>query len=385
MASHRSYKTSPYHRANGTATTSPHRRHSNARASPTSSDEDALIATLKALTINPKGKENIKHSRSSSRSSSVASPCCDTTGMLRFMQAFAVYPRAYPAATYAAKLDPMLTRNWDSSGTSTLALPFDIPGRKKSAPIAITIDKPARGRTYTPLTGRGELRGGYFPDHEESLQIVNKPLIPSSKILSQKIPVEQTVTMSSPFSPIDSPSSDTSVHGPASIITSPFAMPETLIIPKGKYYPSNYKPSPTSPNPAAMLNASLQLPPKSQRQKPTNPHHQRRTSDIKRKLQKYQRDMIEQARLASGNSSPGVPSASGTKPISPRLLPLGSPGPITPFELEESAGYLIAGQRGNRGNLIGDGAREQEAVERMIRAEEERRRREGQSSPAARV
>jgi hypothetical protein len=111
MASHRSYKTSPYHRTNGTATTSPHTRHSNARASPTSSDEDPLTATLKALAINPKGKENIKYNRSSSRSSSVASPCCDT-GMLRFMQAFSVYPRAYPAATYAAKLDPMLTRNW---------------------------------------------------------------------------------------------------------------------------------------------------------------------------------------------------------------------------------------------------------------------------------
>ncbi|KAM3084610.1 hypothetical protein ACMFMG_001286 [Clarireedia jacksonii] len=351
MASHHSYKTSPYHHTNGPATTSPHRRHSNSRFSASSSDEDPLTATLKALAINPKGKENIKHHRSSSRSSSAASPCGDTAD--------------------------------DSSGTSTPS--FDASSRKKSAPIAISIDKPARGRVYTPLTGRGELPGGYFPDHEESIQIVNNPLIPSNKVLSKKIPVEQTVTMSSAFSPIDSPSSDTSVRGPASIITSPFAMPETLIIPKGKYYPSNYRPSPTSPNPAAVLNTSLQLPSKNQREKPTNPHHQRRTSDIKRKLQKYQRDMIEQARLAAGSSSSGVPSISSTKPISPRLLPLGSPGPITPFELEESAGYLIAGQRGSRGGLLGDGTREQEAVERMIRAEEERRRREGQSSPAARV
>lgn len=196
--------------------------------------------------------------------------------------------------------------------------------------------------------------------------------------------------MSSMLSPMESPSSDTTVRGPPSIVTSPFTLPETLVFPKGKYYPSNYIPSPTSPAPeiaSPILNGSnLQLPPKNQRQKSTNPHHQRRSSDIKRKLQKYQRDMIEQARMihASVTSSPAV-SAPGSKPISPRLLPLGSPGPITPFELEESSGYLIAGSIRSADGLAEGGLRENEAIGKMIRLEEERRRREGQSSPVARV
>lgn len=31
------------------------------------------------------------------------------------------------------------------------------------------------------------------------------------------------------------------------------------------------------------------------------------------------------------------------EPNSPKLQPLGSPGPITPFELEEADGYIVAG------------------------------------------
>jgi hypothetical protein len=32
-----------------------------------------------------------------------------------------------------------------------------------------------------------------------------------------------------------------------------------------------------------------------------------------------------------------------TKPTSPRLIPTGSPGPVTPLELEGTDGYLTAG------------------------------------------
>jgi len=55
------------------------------------------------------------------------------------------------------------------------------------------------------------------------------------------------------------------------------------------------------------------------------------------------------------------------------------------MELEECsvAGYLVAGAK--RGSVYrqGENKRESDMVERMIRAEEERRRREGQSSPVA--
>ncbi|KAH0297710.1 hypothetical protein KCU84_g16745, partial [Aureobasidium melanogenum] len=36
-------------------------------------------------------------------------------------------------------------------------------------------------------------------------------------------------------------------------------------------------------------------------------------------------------------------SARFEKPLSPRLAPLGSPGPVTPLELEGQDGYLLAG------------------------------------------
>lgn len=65
---------------------------------------------------------------------------------------------------------------------------------------------------------------------------------------------------------------------------------------------------------------------------------------MKRKLQQYQRDMIAQARLSS---LPGTQeqAAGSAEPTSPKLQPLGSPGPITPLELEESSGYMAAGMR----------------------------------------
>jgi hypothetical protein len=77
--------------------------------------------------------------------------------------------------------------------------------------------------------------------------------------------------------------------------------------------------------------------------------------------------MIAQARQASSaRTEPARP-----KPESPKLLPLGSPGPITPFELEESAGYIIAGARSGGGGGV-DQERERELVARMIREEERR-------------
>lgn len=83
----------------------------------------------------------------------------------------------------------------------------------------------------------------------------------------------------------------------------------------------------------------------------------------------------------------------GPKPDSPRLEPLGSPGPITPFELEDNAqaGYVVAGARAAAQNMIGSGLereRDRELVGKMIRAEEERRAlggKEGSQSPILRV
>ncbi|KAM0155803.1 hypothetical protein ACHAQE_002288 [Botrytis cinerea] len=355
MASHRSYKTSSYFPTNGGRDVS-RRPHTNTKTQPSyssSSSEEDIIASLKDLAIQSRTREITSTSNSSTNS-----------------------PRYGTPGTHV----------------ETISTTFDTPKKSDSIPISCG-QSTRRARVYTPLTGRGELPGGYFPGFADENPEILKSTVLLSTSRSRNSPEMHPITISSMSSPMDSPSSDATVRGPPSIINSPFTLPETLVIPKGKYYPSNYKPSPTSPLPVpltsippSILNGgNLQLPAKSQRQKPANPHHQRKSSDVKRKLQKYQKDMIEQARMvhASVVSSPGE-SAPGSKPISPRLLPLGSPGPITPFELEESSGYLIAGQI-RSGGLAEGGLMENEAVARMIRMEEERRRREGQSSPAARV
>ena len=56
--------------------------------------------------------------------------------------------------------------------------------------------------------------------------------------------------------------------------------------------------------------------------------------------------------------------AAGARPTSPRLIPLGSPGPVTPFELETEGGYLIAGVRADDAAAY---------VDQLLRVEAQRR------------
>jgi hypothetical protein len=170
--------------------------------------------------------------------------------------------------------------------------------------------------------------------------------------------------------------------GPTSVLT-PLLNPtapiiDALGIPAGKYYPSNYhSPATTrvsSPTPVAPLPPNnLTIPPattlKTKRQKSG---HERDSSDVKRKLQQYQRDMIAQARLATSHTGHGL-KLQMPKPVSPKLMPAGSPGPITPLELEESAGYLTRGTRARGNSLIGNGLeKERQLVEDIISVEKGR-------------
>ncbi|KAF6840716.1 hypothetical protein CPLU01_01087 [Colletotrichum plurivorum] len=168
-------------------------------------------------------------------------------------------------------------------------------------------------------------------------------------------------------------------------------------LPMGKYYPSNYE-SKNIPDPRVGCSAPPSRTPSARSEgeitsrealRPT-----RQDSEVRRKLQQYQRDMIAQARLAASEvlgSSVGQTTVASRstvtlnglplsnlhhigptgvhKPISPRLLPLGSPGPVTPMNLEgEEIGYLDRGRN--------------DEIARVLRAEEERIRREGATSPA---
>lgn len=82
-------------------------------------------------------------------------------------------------------------------------------------------------------------------------------------------------------------------------------------------------------------NVSLQTTPdgtshSSSPQPPMSPRaYQRIYNDVQKQLYLNQREMF---------------SAAG-KPTSPRLQPLGSPGPVTPLELERDENYLVAGAR----------------------------------------
>lgn len=97
-------------------------------------------------------------------------------------------------------------------------------------------------------------------------------------------------------------------------------------------------------------------------QPPVSPRaHQRLYSDAQKQLFFNQREMLSGA--VHGTS----PSQAG-KPTSPRLRPLGSPGPVTPLELEADDGYLLAGAR----SAINESTSSEQLVERLIREETRR-------------
>ena len=84
--------------------------------------------------------------------------------------------------------------------------------------------------------------------------------------------------------------------------------------------------------------------------------------------------MIAQARQAAPIEPVSDPLP---KPMNPRLLPLGSPGPInTPLELEESEesdGYLVAGTRARGDTSTSRGLeRERAIIDSMISLEQTR-------------
>ncbi|CAG8975017.1 hypothetical protein HYALB_00012184 [Hymenoscyphus albidus] len=249
----------------------------------------------------------------------------------------------------------------------------DTPQTERTKPIAIEL--PARNlpTTYTPLTGRGDLKGGYFPGFEESPPPKYRPH-PFITGLSSKVPPssEEVTTPGSPSnmsacSFTSSPATDSTPRVPTSGLTAPTTnvyprVPDldAFTIPKGKYYPSNYITPMTSQSstPRTSLTpvaTSLQIPAYNNTNNKKRPSHERNNSDVKRKLQQYQRDMIAQARAAS-HAPPSDITWTVPRPVSPRLAPLGSPGPITPLELENNDGYLAAGSRhlidNNERNLV---------------------------------
>lgn len=98
---------------------------------------------------------------------------------------------------------------------------------------------------------------------------------------------------------------------------------------------------------------------------PVSPRaHQRMYSDAQKHLLMYHHQSV--AARSNGKAE--------DKPVSPRLVPLGSPGPVTPLELEQKEGYLLAGAN------HGGPAESADLVDRLIR--EESRRNNARSTQA---
>lgn len=73
-------------------------------------------------------------------------------------------------------------------------------------------------------------------------------------------------------------------------------------------------------------------------QTPGSPRSFAQRNDLRQQLYVAQREMMTATLRVSSPSQ-------ATRPASPRLAPMGSPGPVTPLELEEDGDYLVAGAR----------------------------------------
>ncbi|TVY38430.1 hypothetical protein LOCC1_G006926 [Lachnellula occidentalis] len=266
------------------------------------------------------------------------------------------------------------------------------PSRQRSKPIAIEMPPRNAPSSYTPLTGRGDHIKGYFPDHDDFSKTYKEHHYGFSRSTTPGSPSN----MSASSSVMSSPGSEITPRGATSVLSdlvqpTASATIDALHIPAGKYYPSNYNSpattrvsTPTSA-PGPLPGTNLTLPSatahKTKRQKSSG--HERNSSDVKRKLQQYQRDMIAQARHAksrTGGRAPGF-HIQMPKPVSPKLMPAGSSGPITPFELEECDEYLTSGTR-DRGNTSNPGGFQQDKqlINEMISMENSRAASIGHSS-----
>jgi hypothetical protein len=88
-------------------------------------------------------------------------------------------------------------------------------------------------------------------------------------------------------------------------------------------------------------------------------------NDLKKQLYFSQREIMNSALRPS---SPGHTA----KPVSPRLAPVGSPGPVTPLELEQGDGYLVAGARYATSNFEPTADLVQTMIEQEVRRSQAR-------------
>ncbi|KAJ9420213.1 hypothetical protein QL093DRAFT_2327101 [Fusarium oxysporum] len=228
----------------------------------------------------------------------------------------------------------------EKSAPGTPSAPSTPRSRSHVRPIAIDLPQlkrftsaPAR-TPPEPLSARGDLPGGYFPLHEDPNSRVHRPHpfqhhpdTRMSRLISESGPIYADSPTSHPAQSVVMSHSNTPV---ASYLAPGF---HDHPVPMGKYYPSNYESRngaqsnlrpPLSGSVSSNVGSDSSAIPRASSQ--SNPE-----SELRRKLQQYQRDMIAQASMAA-NELISSSAKSGDKPG--LLLPMGSPGPVTPMDLE---------------------------------------------------
>ncbi|KAK4660680.1 hypothetical protein QC762_121200 [Podospora pseudocomata] len=342
-------------------------------------------------------------------------------------------PTRSVTSNFTASLDQTADINSEARFSADVAGPsVDTPqgsSSSKSRPIAIEIPSFRRHDTVTgvdaslppaPLSGRGDIPGGYFPLHEDPQSRVTIPhpfhndADMARQYSWQKAAESTTNRAASPLSmsmstsirnetghfPFSERSRTTALtaHTPATSYI-PMGHHDGIALPLGKYYPTNWErrhgKSSQQQRPSTPTKPASSAGHESQGQKLRREQgHARSGSEVKRRIQQYQRDMVAQATMAARSvvaNSAALPAAIGgpdgffgvhqlkTKPKSPRLAPLGSPGPVTPMSLEgEDGGYLTLG----RPMTGADAERQAAELEKAMR-DDEARRNNSHSSPGA--
>ncbi|KAF2140635.1 uncharacterized protein K452DRAFT_230126 [Aplosporella prunicola CBS 121167] len=127
-----------------------------------------------------------------------------------------------------------------------------------------------------------------------------------------------------------------------------------------RFHPANFPSQSSSAAQTPSTNPNSPQPP------PSPYAQQRQYSEAQRQLYLYQRELLATAARNMHASSTG---GATVRPVSPRLNPLGSPGPVTPLELEGQGDYLVAGARSAAALAAGS---QSDLVEKLIQDEVKR-------------
>ncbi|KAL8818813.1 MAG: hypothetical protein Q9223_002630 [Gallowayella weberi] len=264
-----------------------------------------------------------------------------------------------------------------------------LPDGQKSTPVDIPIRKPRSSQPTTPLTGREPPEPSFSkycpgssctpPGNPNRKNSTSSPSTGSESSQSKREPFIQSPMSQRSMrlsrgvaSSIDTPSSRLSPTMPLESIpavTQPGVRPPSTNKPSRRqpgmltipslpaFHPANYESRTSMPRTSRLASSS----------------HGHQLSDAQKKLQQHQHDLVVNYTRNAVRNNGKSPVA---QPSSPRLNPLGSPGPITPLMLEGQSDYFVAGSRkGSKSASKADERREM--VERMIGLEKERIRQPG--------